>query len=165
MISPSLTTKLFSWGTSIPTADLPGIGASILTSGAAKASDISSDKLTILLTLTPVAGCTSYLVIVGPCETSFTSASTPKLAKVSSNSSLLFSKVILFLSECVKRLSLGSLKPSKDLLLLALAVLSLISNSCKLSSSLAFVFFFLDFLLFFFLLLFLLFVVLLLFLI
>ena len=53
-------------GTSIPTADLPGIGASILMSLAAKLSFISSVSPTILLTLTPGSGKISYLVTVGP---------------------------------------------------------------------------------------------------
>ena len=46
----------FPLGTSIPTAALPGIGASILIPEAARPSAISSDKLTILLTLTPGLG-------------------------------------------------------------------------------------------------------------
>ena len=53
-------------GTSIPTADLPGIGASILMSLAARLSFISSVSPTILLTLTPGSGKISYLVTVGP---------------------------------------------------------------------------------------------------
>ncbi|OPZ88400.1 MAG: hypothetical protein BWY74_03156 [Firmicutes bacterium ADurb.Bin419] len=48
------STSLF--GTSIPIAALPGIGASILTPDAARFRDISSDKLTILLTFTPGLG-------------------------------------------------------------------------------------------------------------
>ena len=44
------------FGISIPIADFPGIGASILTPLAAKLKAISSDKLTILLTFTPVLG-------------------------------------------------------------------------------------------------------------
>ncbi len=53
-------------GTSIPTADFPGIGASILISLAARFSLISSVSPTILLTLTPGSGNISYLVTVGP---------------------------------------------------------------------------------------------------
>ena len=52
----------FSFGTSIPIAAFPGIGASILIPVAAKLSAISSVKFTILLTLTPGLGCISYLV-------------------------------------------------------------------------------------------------------
>ncbi|MNN74947.1 hypothetical protein D3C81_1912070 [compost metagenome] len=47
-------TSLF--GTSMPIADLPGIGASIRISLAAKAKAISSVKLTIRLTFTPISG-------------------------------------------------------------------------------------------------------------
>ena len=72
-------------GTSIPTAALPGIGASILILLAAKFNAISSDKLTILLTLTPVFGVSSYLVTVGPLVIFVTFASTPKLASVFCN--------------------------------------------------------------------------------
>jgi len=43
-------------GTSIPTAALPGIGASILTPLAARLRAISSARLVILLILTPGAG-------------------------------------------------------------------------------------------------------------
>ena len=46
----------FLLGTSIPINDLPGIGASIRISLAANAKARSSAKLTILLTLTPIAG-------------------------------------------------------------------------------------------------------------
>ena len=53
-------------GTSIPMADLPGIGASILISAAARLNLISSAKDTILLTLTPSSGFNSYLVTDGP---------------------------------------------------------------------------------------------------
>ena len=46
-------------GISIPTACLPGIGASILIDSAAKLRAISSASLAILLTLTPSAGFNS----------------------------------------------------------------------------------------------------------
>ena len=73
----------FSWfGTSIPTACFPGIGASILIVSAAKFNAISSARFAILLTLTPSAGLSSYLVIAGPTETFSTFAWTPKLYKV-----------------------------------------------------------------------------------
>ena len=50
-------TVLFSLlGTSIPTAALPGMGASIRMSGVARFSLISSARPTILLTLTPISG-------------------------------------------------------------------------------------------------------------
>lgn len=72
-------------GTSIPMADFPGIGASILISFAAKASARSSFRLTILLTLTPTSGWTSYFVTAGPRCTWVTLAFTPKLWNVRSS--------------------------------------------------------------------------------
>ena len=50
------TAVCFLFGTSIPTAAFPGIGASILIPEAASPNAISSDKFTILLTLTPGLG-------------------------------------------------------------------------------------------------------------
>ncbi len=47
------------FGISMPTAAFPGIGASILTPLAARASAMSSDRLTILETFTPAFGCSS----------------------------------------------------------------------------------------------------------
>ena len=70
------------FGTSIPTACFPGIGASILIVSAAKLSAISSAKFAILLTRTPSAGFNSYLVIAGPTDTFSTFACTPKLYSV-----------------------------------------------------------------------------------
>ena len=70
------------FGTSIPTACFPGIGASILIVSAAKFNAMSSAKFAILLTLTPSAGFNSYLVIAGPTDTFSTFACTPKLYKV-----------------------------------------------------------------------------------
>ena len=78
--SPTISFCLF--GTSIPTACFPGIGASILIVSAAKLSAISSAKFAILLTLTPSAGFSSYLVIAGPTVTFSTFADTPKLYSV-----------------------------------------------------------------------------------
>ena len=57
--SRSITAVVSLLGTSIPTAALPGIGASILRSVTARFSLISSDRPTILLTLTPCSGCSS----------------------------------------------------------------------------------------------------------
>ncbi len=62
--SPTLNILLL--GTSIPIADLPGMGASILMPGAAKFSCKSSAKLIIRLIFTPGAGDNSYLVTDGP---------------------------------------------------------------------------------------------------
>ena len=50
----TVVTVLF--GTSIPTAAFPGIGASILTRSAARFKAISSARFVILLILTPGAG-------------------------------------------------------------------------------------------------------------
>ena len=50
------TVTFLLFGTSIPTADFPGIGASILTSVAASANLMSSASPTILLTFTPSSG-------------------------------------------------------------------------------------------------------------
>ena len=83
--SLNITDSVTEFGTSIPTAAFPGIGASILIVLAAKLNAISSDKPTILLTLTPVFGVNSYLVTVGPLVTFVTFASTPKLASVLCN--------------------------------------------------------------------------------
>ena len=91
MISLKETILIFPFGTSIPISDLPGIGASIRTSFAAKASAISSVKFTILLTFTPTAGWTSNFVTDGPKLALTTLASTPKLWKVCSNTPIFFS--------------------------------------------------------------------------
>ena len=83
--SRSITALCSLLGTSIPTAALPGIGASIRISGAARFSLISSESPTILLTFTPISGCSSYLVTVGPQLTFVTLAFTPKLYRISCN--------------------------------------------------------------------------------
>ncbi len=54
-----VTIAISLFGTSIPTAALPGIGASIRNPLAASANDRSSANATILLTFTPAAGCMS----------------------------------------------------------------------------------------------------------
>ena len=82
IISRKCTTSFSLFGISIPTACLPGIGASILMLSAAKLNAISSARFAILFTLTPSAGFTSYRVIAGPTETFSTFADTPKLYKV-----------------------------------------------------------------------------------
>ena len=79
------TGDCFLFGTSIPIAAFPGIGASILTPFAAKPKAMSSCKLTIFETLTPGLGCNSNLVTEGPLVTCITFASTPKLESVSSS--------------------------------------------------------------------------------
>ena len=112
--SLSPTIKGVSFGTSIPIALLPGIGASILILLAAKLNAISSVKFTILLTFTPGLGCISYLVIVGPTVTWFTLASTPKSARVFSSKEAFFNTFFLllssaFLSILFNKLTLGIL--------------------------------------------------------
>ena len=79
-------TILFSlFGTSIPTADLPGIGASIRISAAARLNLISSVSPTILLTFTPCSGNNSYRVTEGPQLIFVTVTPTPKLCSVCCN--------------------------------------------------------------------------------
>ncbi len=55
-ISRKVTKLTLSFSTSIPTAALPGIGASIRILLASKLSAISSARRTILLTFTPIFG-------------------------------------------------------------------------------------------------------------
>ena len=78
------TVAISELGTSIPTRDFPGIGASIRTSLAARAKAKSSARLEMRLTRTPTAGLTSYLVTEGPISARSTVALILKLAKVSS---------------------------------------------------------------------------------
>ena len=85
IISLKLTISFSLFGTSIPTACFPGIGASILIDSAARFKAISSARFAILLTLTPSAGLSSYLVIAGPTDTFSTFAETPKLYNVFCN--------------------------------------------------------------------------------
>ncbi len=67
-------------GISIPTALLPGIGASIRMLRAASAIDRSSWSASIRLSLMCGAGCTSYWVTTGPALRPMTRASMSKLA-------------------------------------------------------------------------------------
>ena len=83
--SRSMTEERFLFGTSMPMAFFPGMGASILTPGAASDNAISSDRFAMRFTRTPGAGCTSYWVITGPLRTLTTLADTPKLVKVCSS--------------------------------------------------------------------------------
>ena len=68
----------------MPTADLPGIGASMRMWVAARAMASSLERPSILLTLTPTSGRSSNLVTVGPTLAWITLAMTPKLFKVDS---------------------------------------------------------------------------------
>ena len=85
IISLIFTAFILSFSTSMPTAALPGIGASILILLASRLRAISLESPTMLLTLTPGPGCISYLVTVGPGIASTTLASTLKLFNVSSS--------------------------------------------------------------------------------
>ncbi len=89
------TGNCFLFGTSIPIAAFPGIGASILTPFAANPNAISSCKLTIFDTFTPGLGCNSNLVTEGPLVTCITLASTPKSESVSTSLSALSIKSFL----------------------------------------------------------------------
>src|SRR5690625_4909515 len=79
----TVATLLF--GTSIPTADFPGIGSSIRISWAANGKAISSCKFNILLTFTPASGKTSYFVTAGPTCAFVIFACTPNDLNVASN--------------------------------------------------------------------------------
>ena len=61
-------------GTSMPTACLPGIGATMRTREAASCSAMLSARLTIEESFTPAAGRISYIVIAGPRLMPVTSA-------------------------------------------------------------------------------------------
>ena len=75
-----MTFSLF--GTSIPTAAFPGIGASIRISAAARFNLISSASPTILLTFTPISGWISYRVTAGPQLMFVTVTLTPNVFNV-----------------------------------------------------------------------------------
>ena len=83
--SRNITGILSLFGTSIPMAALPGIGASIRISAAARFILISSDKFTILLTFTPISGWNSYLVTAGPQLIAVIVILIPKFFRVSFN--------------------------------------------------------------------------------
>ncbi len=72
-------------GTSMPTvAILSGMGAT-RTAAAPRESAMSSERLVILLSLTPCSSAISYRVTEGPRVTSVMRASTPKERRVSSS--------------------------------------------------------------------------------
>ena len=82
-IRRSATTLNSLLGTSMPTALLPGIGASIRMLRAARAIDRSSDSASIRLTLMCGAGWTSYWVTTGPALRPTMRASMSKLLSFS----------------------------------------------------------------------------------
>ena len=71
----------FRFGISIPTEDLPGIGAITRTLLASITRARSSDNCTNLFTRTPSAGSTSNSVMTGPGCTLTTFPSTPNVAR------------------------------------------------------------------------------------
>ena len=81
--SLKLTIARSLFGTSIPTALFPGIGATIRTLEAASRKAILSCNATILLSFTPGAGKISNIVITGPFLIPVTSASILNSLKVS----------------------------------------------------------------------------------
>ena len=81
-----IKTGVFLWlGTSMPTAGLPGMGASMRTSATARFRAISSASEVMRLIFTPAMGWTSYRVTEGPREISSTRVRTPKLSSVSTS--------------------------------------------------------------------------------
>ena len=89
--SLKLTIDLSLFGTSIPTACFPGMGATIRTLEAANRKAILSCKAPILLSFTPGAGRISNIVITGPFLIPVTSASILNSLKVSFSSNAAFS--------------------------------------------------------------------------
>ena len=85
IISLNVTVERLLLGTSMPTAALFGIGASILTPVEARPRAISSERFVILLIFTPGAGESSYLVTEGPREAPISLVSTPKLISTSTS--------------------------------------------------------------------------------
>src|SRR4030042_2571740 len=73
-MSPRVTMLLILFGTSIPIADLPGIGVKNLKSGEPRATQKSSSRLSNFWTLTPWESASSYKVIDGPLVTDVTFA-------------------------------------------------------------------------------------------
>ena len=84
-----VTLLIVGLGISTPIVLLPGIGAWIITSLAAKARAISLLILTIRLTLVPAGTVNSYSVTAGPMCISTTLAFIPKSLKTRSKISLL----------------------------------------------------------------------------
>src|SRR3989344_3751587 len=79
-LKPIIATFLL--GTSMPTRDLPGIGASIRIGYAARARDKSEFNEVMRDNFMPTAGLIVNWVTVGPMDTSPISTSIPKLPKV-----------------------------------------------------------------------------------
>jgi hypothetical protein len=84
-MSPSVTIRGLRFGTSTPTACLPGIGARMRISVVASAYERSSLRAATLLTFVPGASWSSYLVTRGPEIWPTIVASMPKCASVSTS--------------------------------------------------------------------------------
>ena len=78
------------FGTSMPTAGLPGMGASMRTPAVARFRAMSSARLVMRLTLIPAWGCSSYRVTDGPRQMSSIVVLTPKLSSVLTRMSAFF---------------------------------------------------------------------------
>ena len=86
MISLRPTVAILSFGTSIPTALLPGIGASILIPPfAASVRAMSSEWATSFLTLIPTGISSSKRVTAGPIVIAITFAGTLKVSRAYSS--------------------------------------------------------------------------------
>ena len=133
------TVAISELGTSIPTRDFPGIGASIRTSLAARAKAKSSARLEMRLTRTPTAGFTSYLVTEGPISARSTVALILKLAKVSSKMRIFWRTIFFSLDwffglSGAKRSMVGSLYWRSSLGVKSTVTSSSISSSSATSS-------------------------------
>ena len=80
-ISFMATSSRRGFGTSMPTTDLPGMGATMRMLMALKASARSSARFTMRATFTPGAGSNSYIVTTGPTCVWMTWPLMPKLAR------------------------------------------------------------------------------------
>ncbi len=104
IISFSLTVSLVSFGSSIPIAAFPGIGATILMLIERRARARSSVSPTILLIFIPGAGSYSKVVITGPGKIVATFPCTPKSSSFFSSS---FDCILRFLSSAEAELISG----------------------------------------------------------
>jgi len=80
--SRMMTFVLTAFGTSTPTEDLPGTGASTFKRSAFSAAAMLFVRPAIFSSFTPGAGCSSYRVIVGPFVMSPGASSIPNCASV-----------------------------------------------------------------------------------
>mgnify|MGYP006921747541 CR=1 FL=1 len=108
--SRRVTIATFWFGTSTPTSDFPGMGASIRIGWAASASARSLLNVVMRVSFTPRAGLKENCVTVGPTRTSPISTSMPKFLSVSwiINALLLMSPEVGLLFDVTKRSKVGS---------------------------------------------------------